>query len=72
MKKVTKVKRVVKKSPREELISRIPIEVRETLPPGTLDTLSTEELEALIATGTDVKPIESPEDSIKSKHKESE
>ncbi len=49
--RVKKVKRVVKKPGRDELIDMIPVEVRDALPPGTLDTLSMEELEALVATG---------------------
>ncbi|NWF96725.1 MAG: HEAT repeat domain-containing protein [Candidatus Thorarchaeota archaeon] len=50
VRKVKKV-RVVKKGPsREELIAKIPKEVRDSLPPGAIDSLSEDELEALIAT----------------------
>ncbi len=48
--KVKKVKKVKKKGPsKEELIERIPEEVRSQLPPEVLEDLSIEDLEALIS-----------------------
>ncbi|MGY5852610.1 MAG: HEAT repeat domain-containing protein [Candidatus Thorarchaeota archaeon] len=50
--KVRKVKRVkkVKKRSREAIIAKIPEEVRANLPEDTLDSLSLDELEALVST----------------------
>ncbi|MGY5875748.1 MAG: HEAT repeat domain-containing protein [Candidatus Thorarchaeota archaeon] len=61
--KVRKVKRVkkVKKRSREDIIAKIPEEVRESLPKDTLDSLSMDELEALVST---VPATESKEEEI--------
>jgi hypothetical protein len=60
VRKVTRVKKVKKKS-REDLIEKIPDEVKESLPEGSLDTLSEEDLEALIATTSDEEEPEADE-----------
>ncbi len=52
VRKVTRVRKV-KKISREELIAKIPKDIKESLPAGTLDTLSEEDLEALIAASSD-------------------
>ncbi|MEM2142835.1 MAG: HEAT repeat domain-containing protein [Candidatus Thorarchaeota archaeon] len=53
VRKVKVVKRVKKTPTREELIMRIPEEVKATVPRETLDKLSIEELEALLSTPTE-------------------
>ena len=60
VRKVTRVKKVKKKT-REDLIEKIPKEVKESLPEDALDTLSEEDLEALIATTSDEDESESDE-----------
>jgi hypothetical protein len=58
VRKVKKVKRIRKGPSREELLARIPEEVKASMPPSALDKLDAEELEALVATSED-RPLES-------------
>ncbi len=55
VRKVTKVKKKTKEPSREELIRKLPAEVRESVSDETLGSLSVEELEALLASTSDAK-----------------
>ncbi|MHA1637931.1 MAG: HEAT repeat domain-containing protein [Candidatus Thorarchaeota archaeon] len=58
VKRVRKVRKKKKESARDSLISRIPDEVKDSLPDGTLESLTIDELEALVS------PIDEPEEPV--------
>jgi hypothetical protein len=62
VRKVTTVKRKTKGPTREELIRKLPTEVRESVSDETLSSLSIEELEALLASTSDVEEAEVAEE----------
>jgi hypothetical protein len=62
VRKVTKVKKKTKGPTREELIRKLPAEVRESVSDETLSSLSVEELEALLASTSDTKTTEEVEE----------
>jgi hypothetical protein len=58
VRKVTTVKKKTKEPSREDLIKRLPKEVRESVSDETLATLSIDELQALLASTAEAKPDE--------------
>ncbi|MDH4213856.1 MAG: HEAT repeat domain-containing protein [Candidatus Thorarchaeota archaeon] len=62
VRKVTKVKKKAKEPSREEFIRKLPPEIRESVSDETLNSLSIQELEALLASTSDVKAIEDVEE----------
>lgn len=62
VRKVTKVKKKTKEPSREEFIRKLPPEIRESVSDETLNSLSIQELEALLASTSDIKAIEDVEE----------
>jgi len=60
VRKVTTVKKKTAGPTREDLIRKLPKEVRESVTDETLKTLSVEELEALLASTSESKAVEKP------------
>jgi hypothetical protein len=62
VRKVTKVKKKTAGPTRETLIRKLPMEVRESVSEETLNSLSVEELEALLASTSDARTVEEVEE----------
>jgi hypothetical protein len=62
VRKVTTVKKKTKEPSRDDLIRKLPKEVRESVPDETLATLSVDELQALLASTAAEKPEEEAEE----------
>ncbi|TXT57420.1 MAG: hypothetical protein BAJATHORv1_10122 [Candidatus Thorarchaeota archaeon] len=69
VRKVRKVQRVKKKSAREEMLAKLPDEVKESMPPEVLENISVEELEALLNMTADSEgvAVDVPEEKVEEK-----